>query len=284
MTNSVALKRKSTMKNVIPLVVSVILGLAAVFVVSKTLFDRKETKDEQTVSIITAARDLDSDEELTEGALTYRDVPKSVLPHGALLWENVSMIYGQRVQHPIARNDYILINDIQLKVSLGDCSKEGEWTIPITFSDPALIKMLKPNDEIGIISTYVTRKSEPLSSSATGNPGDAVMPQALQESERRETSVLLPCVRVLGIANSNGSFREPGSSSGTIFVSLPPQQAMIVIAAQREAELYPVLRKRNDSSALNRKEIGVVNQKTFEEIRKGLQSAELSPTPTENAR
>lgn len=36
---------------------------------------------------------------------------------------------------------------------------------------------------------------------------------------------------------------------------------MIVIAAQREAELYPVLRKRNDSSALNRKEIGVVNEK-----------------------
>ena len=37
------------MKNVIPLVVSVILGLAAVFVVSKTLFDRDETKDEEKI-------------------------------------------------------------------------------------------------------------------------------------------------------------------------------------------------------------------------------------------
>lgn len=59
----------------------------AVFVVSKTLFDRKETKDEATISIIVAARDIDSDEELVEGSLTYRDIPKSVLPHGALLWE-----------------------------------------------------------------------------------------------------------------------------------------------------------------------------------------------------
>ena len=67
-------------------------------------------------------------------------------------------------------------------------------------------------------------------------------------------------------------------------MSLPPQQAMIVIAAQREAELYPVLRKRNDSSALNRKEIGVVNEKTFEGIRKGLQSAELPSSPTESVR
>ena len=95
------------MKNIIPLVVSVVLGLAAVFVVSKTLFDRKETKDEATISIIVAARDIDSDEELVEGSLTYRDIPKSVLPHGALLWENVAMIYGQRAQHSIARNDYI---------------------------------------------------------------------------------------------------------------------------------------------------------------------------------
>lgn len=122
------LLKKNTMKNIIPLVVSVVLGLAAVFVVSKTLFDRKETKDEATISIIVAARDIDSDEELVEGSLTYRDIPKSVLPHGALLWENVAMIYGQRAQHSIARSDYILISDIQLKISLGDCSKEGEWT------------------------------------------------------------------------------------------------------------------------------------------------------------
>lgn len=281
MTNRRFSEKNYAMKNVIPLVVSVILGLAAVFVVSKTLFDRNQTKDEDSISIVIAARDLDPDEELSEGALTYRDVPKSVLPHGALLWENVAMIYGQRTQHAIARNDFILIGDIQLKVSLGDCSKEGEWTIPVTFSDPSLVKMLKPNDEIGIVSSYVTRKSLPPASLADPN---SALPPAQQDLEARETSVLLPCVRVIGIANSSGSFREQGSSSGTIFVSLPPQQAMIVIAAQREAELYPVLRKRSDSSALNRREVGVVNEKTFEGIRKGLQSAELPAVPVENTR
>ncbi len=79
------------------------------------------------MAIIIAARDIDADEELSEGSLTYREVPKSVLPHGALLWENVAMIYGQRAQHSIMRSDYILMSDIQLKVSLGDCSKDGEW-------------------------------------------------------------------------------------------------------------------------------------------------------------
>ena len=232
------------------------------------------------MAIIIAARDIDADEELSEGSLTYREVPKSVLPHGALLWENVAMIYGQRAQHSIMRSDYILMSDIQLKVSLGDCSKDGEWTIPNTFSDPALVKMLKPNDEIGIISTYAARN--PIPPQSLSDASNAAV--SAQELEKRETSVLLPCVRVIGIANASGSFREQGTSSGTIFVSLPPQQAMIVIAAQREAELYPVLRKRNDSTALNRKEIGVVNEKTFENIRKGLQPAELPATPVENTR
>ena len=101
---------------------------------------------------------------------------------------------------------------------------------------------------------------------------------------KRKTSVLLPCVRVIGIANEQGSFRESGGSSGTIFVSLPPQQAMILIAAQRESELYPVLRKRNDSVALNRKDGGVVNSDTFAKIRRGLTPAELPEVPNKDHR
>ena len=89
---------------------------------------------------------------------------------------------------------------------------------------------------------------------------------------------------MIGIANENGSFREGGSSSGTVFVSLPPQQAMILIAAQRESELYPVLRKRNDSVALNRKDGGVVNAETFAGIRKGLAPAELPEVPNKDHR
>ena len=59
---------------------------------------------------------------------------------------------------------------------------------------------------------------------------------------------------------------------------------MILIAAQRESELYPVLRKRNDSAALNRKDGGVVNAETFMKIRKGLVPAELPAVPNKDHR
>ena len=138
--------------------------------------------------------------------------------------------------------------------------------------------MLMPDDEIAIISSYVSRDVA-VDKNMTVSDGSGV-----KMTESRETSVLLPCVRVIGIANERGSFREGGSSGGTIFVSLPPQQAMILIAAQRESELYPVLRKRNDSAALNRKDGGVVNAETFMKIRKGLVPAELPAVPNKDHR
>jgi len=261
------------MKNIIPIIVSVALGLAAVYVVSKLLFEEKQIDAEPRVAIVVAARDLESHDELQQGSLTYKDIPQSAIPRNALLWENVSMAYGQQIPRDISRGDFILINDIKISTTLADCAKAGEWTIPVTFSDPALVKMLSPDDEIAIVCTYTTKKIVSAKAQLDGQN------QAFDIDSSRETSVLLPRVRVIGVANDKGSFRESGTSSGTIFVSLPPQQAMILIAAQRESELYPVLRKSSDSSALNRKDAGVVNSETFANMRKGLGTAVLPEIP-----
>ena len=266
------------MKNIIPLVVSVILGLAAVYLVSRLLFENKNADLENKVSVVVAARDLDARDELSLGSLTYKDIPESAVPRNALLWENVGLAYGQQLPHAVSQDDYILMTDIRIQTTLGDCARQGEWTVPVTFSDPALVKMLMPDDEIAIISTYVSQNVS-IDKDMTVSDGSGV-----KMTESRETSVLLPCVRVIGIANEQGSFRESGGSSGTVFVSLPPQQAMILIAAQRESELYPVLRKRNDSVALNRKDGGVVNESTFAKIRKGLTPAELPEIPNKDHR
>ena len=55
------------MKNIIPLVVSVVLGLAAVYIVSKLLFEKEENDTENKVSVVVAARALDAHDELTQG-------------------------------------------------------------------------------------------------------------------------------------------------------------------------------------------------------------------------
>ena len=94
------------MKNIIPLVVSVILGLAAVYIVSKLLFEKEKADTENKISVVVAARDLEAHDELSQGALTYKDIPQSAVPKNALLWENVGLAYGQELPHAVSQDDY----------------------------------------------------------------------------------------------------------------------------------------------------------------------------------
>ena len=116
------------MKNIIPLVVSVILGLAAVYIVSKLLFEKEKADTENKISVVVAARDLEAHDELSQGALTYKDVPQSAVPKNALLWENVGLAYGQELPHAVSQDDYILMTDIRIQTTLSDCARPGEWT------------------------------------------------------------------------------------------------------------------------------------------------------------
>ncbi len=263
------------MKSIIPLIVAVILGLAAVYIVSRTLITQENAEQEPQVSVVIAARDLVAGEELQPGSCSFKNLPKSAVPETSLLWDNVNLAYGQKLPHDIKQGSYILFEDIQLNVALADCVSGGRWLIPVTFSDPTLVKMLRPQDEIAIAASYANREKAPVKQNS--EIMDQEQPAAIETEveESRETVVLFPCVEVIGLDNEKGLFREAGSSTATIFVCLPPRQAMILLAAQREAELYPILRRRNDSAAMNRRDIGSVNSKTFQKLRSGLETAEL---------
>ncbi|MBO4631638.1 MAG: hypothetical protein J5858_06920 [Lentisphaeria bacterium] len=146
------------MKNIIPLIVAVVLALSAVFLVSRILVKNEEGAKEPQVSVVIAARDLDPGDILNPGACSFRSIPSSVMPKSSILWENVGLVYGQKVPYKIVAGDYIQLNDIQLNVSLADCVENGKWLIPVTFSDASLVKMLMPEDEIAIVATYADTK------------------------------------------------------------------------------------------------------------------------------
>ena len=55
------------MKNIIPLVVSVILGLAAVYIVSKLLFEQESSDTENKISVVVAEGDIAARGEMSVG-------------------------------------------------------------------------------------------------------------------------------------------------------------------------------------------------------------------------
>ena len=269
------------MKNSIPLILSVLLGLAAVFAVSRMSSGKGDSSADRMVAVTVAAGNLSSLDELTEGSLTFVEMPESSVPRGALLWDRVAVAYGQRPQRNIDEGDYLMISDIRSRLTLADCAKEGEWMIPVSFADAALVPMLTPDDEIAILATYSANEGDLAAklSGATNMTELAALAVASEKGVNKKTVVLLPCVKVLGLATGDGNFRRASASgTSTIFVSLPPQQAAAVVAAQQFAELHPVLRRRNDPSAMSREAGGVVTGKTFENMTKRLTTVELPST------
>ena len=53
-------------------------------------------------------------------------------------------------------------------------------------------------------------------------------------------------------------------------------KAATLVAAQRTMELYPALRRSNDTNALKRRDVGVVNDATFQSLKKNLEPVVIS--------
>jgi Flp pilus assembly protein CpaB len=247
------------MKNSIPLIIAVLLGLAAVFVVSQMMKSSSESRQDM-VEVVAATRDLAMKEELQDGYICAKVIPAAALSPRHILYKNANMILGQTMLRKVAKDDVILLNDVGMSKSMNLLLGQGEWAVPVSFSDNGITQFLQPGDEIAILGTFSVKKTIP-------SKDLSAEPTVIEE---RATSVIFPCVRILDIGSGDGISREEGMNVRAVIVALPPQQAATLIAAQRVAELYPALRKEGDMSSLNRLDGGVVDDSTFLDLRKGL--------------
>lgn len=256
------------MKNIIPLIIAVVLGLAAVFAVMRLIKPSNENDDKQYIDVVAAAKGVvPADGEIKVSWLMRRRVDAASAPSKAIPWSQSNQVIGQKAIRSLAKGDYILTTDISgMKVRLSNAVAEGEWAVPVTFADPALVKFLQPGDEIAIMGSF-TVKEEVKKVDRSEKP-DIV--------EHQATSVIFPCVKILDIGKGDAVRRdESGVGAGTIIVSLTPQQATALVAAQREMELYPALRRPNDTGVMRRRDVGVVNEATFKDLKEGLATIKL---------
>ena len=218
------------MKNTIPLIVAILLGSLAVWAVSRLIKPSDADAEKKYVDVVAAARDITpKDDDIKDSWLMKRTVEISSVPAKAIPWTQANRVVRQKAMRTISRGDYILMSDISgMDVHLSGLVAEGEWAVPVTFSDPALVRFLQPGDEIAILGAYVLKEDE-----------DGI------------------------------------GGVGTIIVSLNPQQAATLVAAQREMELYPALRHSNDPSVRRRRDVGLVNDKTFQDLKTGLEVVTL---------
>jgi Flp pilus assembly protein CpaB len=253
------------MKNFIPLVLAVVLGLAAVLAVGKFLSNQKNMK-ETMVDVVVATSDIPENQELAATSVMKKTVPLMARPAQAIDWSKADSVVGQKAMRSIPAGDYILMSDVGLSRSSGNIVGEREWAIAIPQADSGISKILKPGDEVAILGTFkidVTVKSEDAS-------------QAAKTEKRSGTMVLFPKVRVVDVVR--GRSEETGASE--IIVALQPQQVETLIAAQRVGELSFALRRANDETNVNRQDLGIVDSRTFEKLLDGLQPVVVPKVPS----
>lgn len=212
------------MKNTIPLVLAVILGLAAVFAVNRTLA-RNSRASERTQSVVVANRDLAAGARLESGVCGSVVIPESAyLPRRHVLSSSIPRIEGLTVAHKITMGSHILWDDIDTGVG-GEQVGKGEFMVDIEFQKSPLLEHLKPLDEIAIAAMQTVEEVE---QSGT----DLNAEKRIRRVQR--LSVLFPCVKVLNV------------SDGTVSVSAPPEKALQLQMASLSFPLYPLLRRAGD--------------------------------------
>ncbi len=255
------------MKNTIPLIVAVVLAAAAVFAVSRLIRPKEDESARPTIEVVAAVETIPVNTEITPSMLKEREVDIASAPAKAIPYDQRNRVVGQKVTRTVAKGDYVVLDDVAGRGrKLSELVGEGEWAVPVTFSDASLVQFLEPGIEIAILGTFSVKKTIP-KMDGTEKP-DVV--------EEEATHVVFPCVRILDIGHGDGIRREEsGRQNGTIVVSLTPQQAATLVAAQRKMDLYPALRRPADGGSMKRRDVGMVTDKTFEDLRKGLEAVVL---------
>ena len=118
------------MKNVIPLVVATLLGLAAVFAASKAMRNN-EQPEERKRQVVIVTGDIGAGEAIPESRVGLKWVPESSVPKNAIDAANIAFTYNQRAVHPIMKGDYVLYPDLELDQSKSRALGDGQWGVPV---------------------------------------------------------------------------------------------------------------------------------------------------------
>jgi len=247
------------MKNIIPLITAVLLGLAAIFAVSKTV-KHNEKPEERMRNVLIVTGEILPGELIQESRIGVKAIPESAAPKNSIDESNRAFTFNQRAKRKISPGDYILYSDIELDQSKSHALGDGQWGVAVTFSDGVLTKMLQPGDDIAIIGTFIYRDSI-----RTEKNEDA----EAKLVEKTVTAVIYPRVSILEIQGSS------------VLLSLPPEQAIAMTAIQRKAQLFPILRKKKDDNALSRMDGGMFEDSALVNMLQGLQKIEIPLVPSE---
>lgn len=227
--------RKIDVRPTLPLILSIALGTAAVLMVRNYITGEKKAmkKGLEPVRIVVARRNIAANEPLEVEWVAARPVPKKFVHANAIYPEEVDLIIGRELVYPVRAGDPILWMDFkggERYRGFSTMIKEGERAMTVRVDETSTIAgLIQPGDHIDILGTFKRT--------------------ADSRSEPETTITLLQNVVVLAIGqvtSARSGMRKDRSSSGMLTILVTPEEASLLIHAQRVGKLYNVLRNPED--------------------------------------
>lgn len=230
-----------------PLLIALVLGvLAGLFAYSGVKKSEKDAKKGwNTVRILCANQNIPEGTELTEDMVAFRSIPEKfitnsfiVIPDSEKEREKMAIPFGQRVLVPLKAGDPILISHFESarEAAFSSMIEKKGRAIAINVDEAQSVgSWVRPNDHVDVIFTL----RDP-------------------DSHDMKTITLLQNVIVLatGKITANTTFvSDEDKSYRTVTLLVLPEEAEMLVLAQKEGEMTLSLRNPEDLDVIDDKTV-----------------------------
>jgi len=250
------------MKNKFPLIVAVILAIAAVFGINAYVKSIKQAEAQkyEGQNVLSARQNIAEGQELTEAMLTQRSVPSQFIPPQAVQGiDEMRQIVGRKTRVNIKAGDLLLWSDLEMQQwgGLSTLIPEGERAFTVDISAGVPSSLLQANDRVDILGLFT------LPGAGATAPGQATW----REESDLVCVVLLQAVSILTVGEDLQNFgrqQRAGGGALTFAVTLP--EAQLLMFAGEHGTLGVALRGEDEVEIIEREGVSKVTYQEMERL------------------
>ena len=158
------------MKNKVPLVAALAVGVVAFFAISSYIKKAEQQAKSQLKgdAVVSAGSDIPQGAVITRAMLATKEVPRQFIPPQAVKGsQELLQITGRKSRVPIKAGQIVLWSDLasETRGGLSSIIPAGEGAFTVSISRGIRPGLIQPSDRVDILSTFTVPKStQPLPS------------------------------------------------------------------------------------------------------------------------
>ncbi len=245
------------MKNKLILVISIVSGVAAMFLMQFYLKTerRKLARQFEMVVVVAAAEDIPVGTPLKRGQLGKKEVSKRSITGRNVTVDQVEMVVGRKLRNsvgvgaPLLWSD--LVGDDQRGGNLASMVNENERAVSIPVDITSSVTgLVEPNDHVDILGTFTfpSNKGDPQLDTVTLT----ILQNVTVLATGRDTARSLTEAAI----QTGGGTRHAASYS-TVTLLVTPKEAEMLVFAMQKGRLTLTLRNPSDVSSAH--DLGNIN-------------------------